>query len=151
VRFVTIYIQEAHPIDGFVPERHTETWLMGSPERKLLIEEPRTDEERLALARRAQAELALPWPMLVDRLDDAVNHAFAAWPERLYVVDVDGTVVYRGGKGPRDFDPSELGALLAELAPFYADGQGTHQGSPASVSATSVPGASGAGPRAAQR
>ena len=132
MRFVTIYIQEAHPIDGFVPERHTETWLMGSPERQLLIEDPRTDEERLALARRAQGELALPWPMLVDRMDDAVNQAWAAWPERLYVVDVDGTVVYRGGKGPRDFAPDELGAVLEELAPFYGEvrGQGTAQSSP---------------------
>jgi hypothetical protein len=129
---VTIYIQEAHPIDGFVPERHTETWLMGSPERKLLIEDPRTDEERLALARRTQQELALPWPMLVDRMDDAVNKAWAAWPERLYVVDVDGTVVYRGGKGPMDFRPDELAAVLEEIAGFYGDsrGQGTHQKSP---------------------
>jgi len=119
VEFVTVYIQEAHPIDGFVPERHTETWLMGSPERQLLIEDPRTDGERLALARRTQEELALAWPMLVDRLDEAVNRAYAAWPERLYLVDVDGTVVYRGGKGPRDFEPEELAAVLEELAAFY--------------------------------
>jgi hypothetical protein len=119
VQFVTVYLREAHPIDGFVPERHTETWLMGSPERQLLIEDPRTDEERLALARRAQEELALPWPMLVDRLDDAVNRAYAAWPERLYLVDVGGTVVYRGGKGPMDFKPDELAAVLEELAVFY--------------------------------
>lgn len=114
---MTVYIQEAHPIDGFVPERHTETWLMGSPERQLLIEDPRTDEERLALARRTQEELGLAWPMLVDRLDDAVNRAYAAWPERLYLVDVDGTVLYRGGKGPMDFEPEELASVLAELPP----------------------------------
>lgn len=129
---MTIYIQEAHPIDGFVPERHTETWLMGSPERKLLIEDPRTEEERLALARRARSELELPWTMLVDRMDDAVNRAWAAWPERLYVVDVDGTVVYRGGKGPMHFDPDELATVLEELALFYGDarGQGTAHSSP---------------------
>lgn len=129
---MTVYIQEAHPIDGFVPERHTGTWLMGSPERKLLIEDPRTEAERLELARRTQAELGFTWTMLVDRLDDAVNRAFAAWPERLYVVDVDGTLVYRGGKGPMDFEPDELAAVLAELAEFYgaSRGQGTHQGPP---------------------
>ena len=129
---MTIYIQEAHPIDGFVPERHTETWLMDSPERKLLIEEPRDDAERLALARRTQTELDFAWPMLVDRLDDAVNKAWAAWPERLYVVDIDGTVVYRGGKGPMDFKPDELADMLEELAVFYdvPRGQGTHQSSP---------------------
>jgi hypothetical protein len=105
---------------------------MGSPERKLLIEEPRTPEERLALARRTQAELRFPFPLLIDGLDDAVNRAYAAWPERLYVVDVDGTIVYRGGKGPMDFDPEELASVLAEIAAFYADsrGQGTHQSSP---------------------
>ena len=49
--------------------------------------------------------------MVVDRIDDAVEQAYAAWPERLYLVDLDGTVLYKG-KGPMDFDPDELEADL---------------------------------------
>ena len=114
-----MYIHEAHPIDGVLPERQTGTWLAGAPERKLLVEDPLTDEERMVLARRTEKEMALGFPMVVDHIDDKVNAAYAAWPERLYVVDVDGTVVYRGGKGPMDFRPDELEKVLEEIAPFY--------------------------------
>jgi hypothetical protein len=107
-------------VDGILPERHSGTWLMGSPERALLVEDPLTDEERMALARRTEAELEFPFPVLVDPIDDAVNEAYAAWPERLYLVDLDGTIAYRGGKGPMDFDPDELEVVLAELVAFYA-------------------------------
>src|SRR5262245_9993119 len=93
---------------------------MDSPERKLLIEEPLTDDERLALARTCERDLHPGFPVAVDGIDDAVNEAYAAWPERLYLVDVDGTVVYRGGKGPMGFKPEELEGVLAELSAFYA-------------------------------
>ncbi len=95
---------------------------MGTPERELLIEDPLTFEERLAVARECEASLGLGFPLLVDELDDAVNHAYAAWPDRLYLVDLDGTVVYRGGKGPMGFQPDELETVLQELAAFYGDG-----------------------------
>ena len=92
---------------------------MGSPERSLLIEDPQTDEERLALARTCEHDLELGFPLVVDHVDDAVNQAYAAWPERLYLVDLDGSLIYKGGKGPMDFTPDELGEVLAELVEFY--------------------------------
>lgn len=123
-QFLLVYIHEAHPVDGVLPERHTGTWLMGSPERGLLVEDPLTDAERTELARKTEQELGFGFPVLVDHVDDAVNTAYAAWPERLYLVDVDGTVVYRGGKGPMDFRPDELEGVLAELVAFYGDAAG---------------------------
>jgi hypothetical protein len=119
VQFLCVYVREAHPIDGVLPERQTGTWLMDAPERALLVEDPLTYAERVALARRCEADMQLGFPFLVDGMDDAIERAFAAWPERLYLVDIDGTVVYRGGKGPMDFRPEELGDVLAELAVFY--------------------------------
>jgi len=119
VQFLLVYIHEAHPLDGILPERQTGTWLMGSPERCLLVEDPLTDEERLEIARRCEHEMGVTFPVLVDHVDDAVNQAYAAWPERLYLIDVDGTVVYRGDKGPEGFRPDELGVLLEELTSFY--------------------------------
>ena len=41
-------------------------------------------------------------------MDDAVNKAYAAWPTRLYLVGLDGRVVYGGGLGPFDFKPAKL-------------------------------------------
>jgi hypothetical protein len=119
VQFLCVYIHEAHPVDGLLPERQTGTWLMGSPERCLVVEDPLTDEERLQLAQRCEGDMQLGFPMLVDHVDDAINKAYAAWPERLYLLDLDGTVVYRGGKGPMDYHPEELEGVLAELTSFY--------------------------------
>ena len=52
-------------------------------------------------------------PIVVDTMENAAEEAFAAWPERLYVVDATGTIAYKGGVGPMDFDPDELEAWLA--------------------------------------
>lgn len=119
-----MYLREAHPIDGVLPERLDGNWLMGTPERCLMIEDPQTAEERLALARRCEESMELGFPMVVDGMDDAVNRAYAAWPERLYLLDIDGTVVYRGGKGPMGFAPDELEGVIQELVEFYSDGAG---------------------------
>ena len=47
-------------------------------------------------------------PTLVDEMDDAVMTAYAAWPDRLYLVGLEGEVVYAGGIGPFGFKPDEL-------------------------------------------
>ncbi len=52
-------------------------------------------------------KLALEMPALVDEMDDAVARAYAAVPERLYLVGSDGKVAYKGGMGPMFFRPSE--------------------------------------------
>ena len=49
--------------------------------------------------------LALTLPALVDEMDDAVSEAWAAMPERLYVVGRDGRIAYKGDLGPLGFDP----------------------------------------------
>ena len=46
-------------------------------------------------------------PALVDEMDDAVSRAYAAMPERLYLVGWDGRIAYKGGMGPMFFEPSE--------------------------------------------
>ncbi len=89
-----------------------------------MLEDPETDAERVELARTCEASMQLGFPILVDGIDDAVGRAFAAWPDRMYVVDLDGSVVYKGGKGPMGFLPDELEGVLAELVAFYSGGEG---------------------------
>ena len=65
----------------------------------------------------------------VDEMDDAVNEAYAAKPTRLYLVGLDGRVVYAGGLGPYGFKPAELGAAIeAYLA--RVDGTAAFQETP---------------------
>lgn len=54
-------------------------------------------------------------PVLVDDMDDAVSEAFAAWPERIYVVGRDGRVAFAGGPGPWGFDPDAAESALERL------------------------------------
>ena len=45
-------------------------------------------------------------------MDDKVNQAYAAAPDRLYLVGKDGNVAYRSGPGPFGFKPDELDAAI---------------------------------------
>jgi type I thyroxine 5'-deiodinase len=54
-------------------------------------------------------------PTLVDGMDDAAVEAFSAWPERIYIVNRDGQIHYRGEPGPRGFNPGEAKASLIAL------------------------------------
>jgi hypothetical protein len=114
VQFLMIYIREAHPKDGW--------WLGGGLTGLILkatvakaatdLYDPQTIEERRAAAGRCQAALQYGIRTYVDEMDDAVNKAYAAMPTRLYLIGIDGRVVYAGGLGPFGFKPAELGAAI---------------------------------------
>ncbi len=76
------------------------------------IIDPKTIEERRAVARRCEVALQYEIPTYVDAMDDRVNKAYAAWPTRLYLIGLDGRVVYAGGLGPFGFKTAELKAAV---------------------------------------
>ena len=82
--FVYIYIKEAHPEDE---------WQMDSnAEDEVVYNQPTTMDERLEVA----------------------NACYAAWPERLYVIEQGGTIAFKGGIGPYFFDPDEVREFLED-------------------------------------
>ncbi len=116
VQFLVVYIREAHPVDGW--------WLGKGPIGMALklsrskaatdVYDPQTIEERRAVAGRCEAALQYDIRTYVDDVDDAVNEAYAAWPTRLYLVGLDGRVIYAGGLGPFGFKPADLGAAIEQ-------------------------------------
>ena len=84
-------------------------------EEDVLIANHVSFEDRFSAARAGVARLGLTMPVLVDGMDDAVSEAFAAWPERIYVVDRDGRIAYTGGPGPFEFDPDDAASALDGL------------------------------------
>ena len=76
--------------------------------------QPRTLDERLAIARDFVARHAYDIPFLVDSIDNRVDAVYAAWPERLYIVDENGTIVYKGKPGPFGYHPEEVAAWLEQ-------------------------------------
>ena len=109
VHFLTVYIREAHPEDG---------WIIAENRRSsLAVRDPATDEERRAVASTCAVNLKLDMPMVVDRVDNAVASAYGGWPDRLYLVRRDGRIAFQGGEGPFGFKPEELErAIERELA-----------------------------------
>ena len=79
------------------------------------IEDPVTLEERHEMAVFSTTELGFTMPSVIDDMDDSVNIDYAAWPERLYLVDQDGNVAYRCGPGPFGFDPDGFEVAIQEL------------------------------------
>jgi hypothetical protein len=105
--FAFVYIAEAHTTDGWQMEANLED--------DVLLANHVTLEDRFAAARAGVERLGLTLPVLVDGMDDAVSEAFAAWPERIYVVTADAHVAHAGGPGPFEFDPEASAAVLDEL------------------------------------
>lgn len=54
-------------------------------------------------------------PAIIDSDDNAVNRAYAAWPDRLYGIGKDGAVLYKSGPGPAGFRTPDLEAWLSEI------------------------------------
>jgi hypothetical protein len=76
--------------------------------------QPRTIEDRVAIANDFTQRFKFPVPFGIDEMDNAANDAYAAWPERLYIVDESGRICYKGGNGPFKYDPKEVRAWLTK-------------------------------------
>lgn len=75
--------------------------------------QPRSLADRLAIANDFTKRFKYPVPFGVDGMDNAANDAYAAWPERLYIIDEKGKIAYRGGMGPFNYTPAEVRSWLA--------------------------------------
>lgn len=120
VQFLSIYIREAHPIDGWWMGRRLTRYFTRkfAPMASMEHYDPQTIEERRAVAGECETALKYGIRTYVDDMDDAVNKAYAAWPTRLYLIGLDGKVVYAGGLGPYDFRPAKLKAAIDKLLGF---------------------------------
>ena len=103
--FLTVYVREAHP---------TDEWQMKSNVKDdVCYAQPKTLEQRVAIAKDFTTRFKFPLPFGVDDMSNAADNVYAAWPERLYVIDQTGHVVYRGGMGPFNYKPVEVREWLA--------------------------------------
>jgi type I thyroxine 5'-deiodinase len=52
---------------------------------------------------------------LVDSIENTTEAAYTAWPDRLYVIDVDGRIAYKSDAGPFGFRTEQLSRALEQL------------------------------------
>jgi hypothetical protein len=109
VAFFIVYIREAHPEDG---------WVLADNRRDgIELADPVSLDERAAAAEACASRLETRIPILLDGLDDAVASAYGGWPDRLYLIGLDGNVAFQGEVGRFGFKPAELAhAIATELA-----------------------------------
>ena len=107
--FLTVYIKEAHPEDE---------WQMTANEKEnVCYPQPRTLAQRVAIANDFARRFDYRVPLVVDGMDNRANALYAGWPERIYVIDERGAIVYKGKPGPFGYHPEEVEAWLASRFP----------------------------------
>ncbi len=105
--FYNVYIREAHPADGWRSSSNDEVGIM--------IDQPKTIEERTQVAVQCCSALQMSIPLLVDGIDDRVNRAYCAFPDRLYIVDKAGRIAFKSGRGPFGYQPRAMEQSLITL------------------------------------
>ena len=105
--FYVVYIREAHPSD---------IWQMGANVRENVVyQSPQNTEERVELANVCVKNLGIEMPALVDNFDNSTDTAYSGWPDRLYVIDRDGTIAYKSAPGTFGFKPADMERVLADV------------------------------------
>lgn len=104
VRFQTVYIREAHPLDE---------WQMDANEKEeVCYRQPKSLADRVVIANDFVKRFRYPIPLAIDPMENPADDVYAGWPERFYIIDTNGTIVYKGETGPFGFHPEEVEAWL---------------------------------------
>ena len=84
---------------------------------KIVIAKPKSFEELSELGQICVVKLGIKFPAVVVTFDNATERAYTRWPDRLYVIDRDGRVVYKSRPGPFGFQPQGVAETLQRLIP----------------------------------
>jgi type I thyroxine 5'-deiodinase len=82
---------------------------------KVVFASPKNIEERASVANSCVRKLGIKFPAVIDGFDNTTEKAYTGWPDRLYLIDRDGKIVYKSKPGPFGFHPDELKKELEGL------------------------------------
>lgn len=101
---MTVYIEEAHPIE--------QSNFTGNVE----IPKHQNMEQRIAASQIVENSKSSEdcYSIVVDLMDNQASLAYAALPERLYVV-LDGEIIYEGAQGPFGYSLVEVEKCLENV------------------------------------
>ena len=91
---------------------------------QVVFKQPRVLGERQDAAKILVDRLKYRMPVAIDAMDNRADEAYAAWPERIYILGPGGRVLYKGGMGPFGFHPEEAGRKLSEVVGSVAPRSG---------------------------
>src|SRR5688572_17856736 len=106
VEFVLVYVREAHPTDGWQAARNVKEGV--------LLESAKTYEQKDSHATSCARTLGIEFTTLVDGMDNAVETAYTAWPDRYYIIAKDGRIAAKGKPGPAGFKAPEIESAIVK-------------------------------------
>ena len=92
VAFFVVYVQEAHPTDGWQTDSNVAEGI--------LFRQHQSYEEREAVATTCSLDLHLPLPVLVEEMDNAIDEAYGAAQNVCTSLGQMGASRIRGALGP---------------------------------------------------
>ena len=109
-QFLNIYTREAHPVDS---------WRLEINDRQgFEYDQPKTADQRANIVTACQTRNKIEIPLALDSMDDEIEKLYSGVPERLYIIDDQGIVAHRSGRGPFDMATIDSWhAALKEQAP----------------------------------
>ena len=107
-----VYITEAHPSD---------VWQMQSNvKEQVVFASPRNEDERAFVAGACVRKLGLKLPAVLDEFGNSTERSYTGWPDRMYLIDSQGKIVYKSKPGPFGFKSDELAAALSRVTTAQA-------------------------------
>lgn len=101
-----MYITEAHPSDVWQMESNVKD--------SVVFASPKNEEERAYVAGACVRKLGIKIPAVLDEFGNSTEAAYTGWPDRLYLIDAQGRLVYKSKPGPFGFHPDDLRAALVK-------------------------------------
>jgi hypothetical protein len=111
--FRIVYIREAHATDSQRPVPYAF---------RLNIKNHTSFQARCKVAEKLFEDKKLTIPCIIDGLDNAVNKAYQAHPDRIYLVRKDGRLAIVADRGPWGFKPA-LDKTCTWLGSFKQSGK----------------------------
>jgi peroxiredoxin len=105
--FVFVYILEAHASDGKVSR--------ANEAQNIEILQHTSYDMRSQAAATCQGKLDITMPIVVDTLDNATEQAYGGAPNRTYLIDKGGKIIYKGSRGPQGTQPATVTAAIRKL------------------------------------
>lgn len=106
VEFLLIYIREAHPVGG-LPD-------VANEREGISVTDANSLEDKELQAAICMRRLDIKFTTLIDEMDNRVELAYSAWPDRLYLIGKDGRIAWKGRPGAVGFVPAELAVAIEE-------------------------------------
>jgi len=82
---------------------------------KVVFASPKDEEERALVAGACVRKLGIEIPAVIDEFGNSTEQAYTGWPDRLYLIDGHGRIVYKAKPGPFGFKADDLKAAIGRL------------------------------------